>query len=87
MQVILDVLDFHMNPQEAVDLPRFHEQWKPDILYLQNGFPDKAFAALKQMGYDIKLIGGVARVEAIVDENGMLEGGTESRLNGKIAAY
>ena len=87
MQVILDVIDFHMNPQDAVDLPRFHEQWKPDVLYLQNGFPDQAFAALKQMGYDIKLIGGVAQVQAIVDENGRLEGGTESRLNGKVAGY
>jgi gamma-glutamyltranspeptidase/glutathione hydrolase len=87
MQVILDVLDFHMNPQEAVDLPRFHEQWKPDTLYLQNGFSDQSFAALKQMGYDIKMIGGVARVEAIVAGEGGLQGGTESRLDGKVAAY
>ena len=45
MQVILDVLDFHMNPQDAVDLPRFHQQWKPDVLYLQNGFPPQAAEA------------------------------------------
>jgi gamma-glutamyltranspeptidase len=57
------------------------------VLYLQNGFPDQAFAALKQMGYDIKLIGGVAQVQAIVEENGRLEGGTESRLSGKVAGY
>ena len=37
-EVILDVLDFHMNPQDAVDLPRFHEQWKPEFLYFQHGF-------------------------------------------------
>ncbi len=87
MQVILDVIDFHMNPQDAVDLPRFHEQWKPDTLYLQNGFSEKSFAELKQMGYDIKPVGGVAQVQAIVMENGMWEGGTESRLNGKVAGY
>jgi gamma-glutamyltranspeptidase/glutathione hydrolase len=87
MEVILDVLDFHMNPQDAVDLPRFHEQWKPDVLYLQNGFPPQAAEALRAMGYDIKPVGGVARVEAIVVNKGALEGGTESRLDGKVAGY
>jgi gamma-glutamyltranspeptidase / glutathione hydrolase len=87
MEVILDVLDFHMNPQDAVDLPRFHEQWKPDVLYLQNGFSPQAAEGLRAMGYEIKPVGGVARVEAIVVNNGALEGGTESRLNGKVAGY
>ena len=86
-EVILDVLDFHMDPQQAVDLPRFHEQWKPDILYLQKGFSEQTADALKKMGYAIKPVDGVARVEAIVVEGRMLEGGTESRLNGKVAGY
>jgi gamma-glutamyltranspeptidase/glutathione hydrolase len=86
-QVILDVLDFHMNAQDAVDLPRFHHQWKPDVLYLQNGFPPQAAEALRAMGYQIEPVGGVARVEAIVVANGVLEGGTESRLNGKVSGY
>lgn len=87
MEVILDVLDFGMNPQDAVDLPRFHEQWKPDYLYLENGFSQQTRETLKKMGYDLKPIDGVARVEAIVDKNGTLEGGTESRLHGKVAGY
>jgi gamma-glutamyltranspeptidase/glutathione hydrolase len=86
-EVILDVLDFHMNPQAAVDLPRFHNQWRPDILFMQDGFPDQTVAALKGMGYEIKPTPGVARVEAIVKNNGVLEGGTESRLSGKVAGY
>ncbi len=87
MEVMLNVLDFQMNPQDAVDLPRFHEQWKPDILYLQNGFPADASEALKKMGYEIRPTDGVARVEAIVLKNGTLEGGTESRSHGKVAGY
>lgn len=87
MEVILDVLDFHMNPQDAVDLPRFHMQWRPDILYLQSGFPQANAEALRKMGYDVKPTEGVARVEAIVVNNGILEGGTESRLHGKVAGY
>ncbi len=87
MEVILDVLDFHMNPQDAVDLPRFHEQWKPDALYLQHGFPPAVEKALQNMGYEVKPTDGVARVEAIVMQNGTLEGGTESHLHGKVAGY
>ncbi len=86
-EVILDVLDFHMNPQEAVDLPRFHEQWQPEFLYLQHGFPQQTSEALQKMGYQIQPTGGVARVEAIVVKDGVLEGGTESRLDGKAAGY
>jgi gamma-glutamyltranspeptidase/glutathione hydrolase len=86
-EVILDVLDFHMNPQEAVDLPRFHEQWQPEFLYLQHGFPQQTAEALRKMGYQIQPTAGVARVEAIVLNGGVLEGGTESRLDGKAAGY
>ena len=86
-EVVLNVLDFHMNPQDAVDLPRFHEQWKPDFLYLQKGFPLQTVEALQKMGYQIKPVEGVARVEVIVKDGDTLEGGTESRLNGKVAGY
>ncbi|MBV8831580.1 MAG: gamma-glutamyltransferase [Acidobacteriaceae bacterium] len=87
MQVILDVLDFGMNPQDAVDLPRFHHQWKPDLLYLESGFSPETETALKNMGYDLRPIDNVARVEAIVANKGVLEGGTESRLHGKVSGY
>ena len=86
-QVILDVIDFHMNVQDAVDLPRFHHQWKPDFLYLKNGFSGQAESALSKMGYNVRHTDAVARVEAIVVRGTQLEGGTESHLNGKVAAY
>ena len=87
MEVILDVLDFHMNPQDAVDLPRFHQQWKPDFLYLQDGIPASTQQQLASMGYVNRPVDAVARVEAIVVQDGKLEGGTESRQHGKVAGY
>jgi gamma-glutamyltranspeptidase / glutathione hydrolase len=87
MEVILNVLDFHMNAQDAVDLPRFHHQWKPDVLYLQNGFQHDTEDALKKMGYEVRSTDGVARVEAIVARDGAFEGGTESRGHGKVSGY
>jgi gamma-glutamyltranspeptidase len=57
------------------------------VLYLQSGFPEQTSAALTKMGYDIKPIAGVAQVQAIVVDKGTLEGGTETRLSGKVAGY
>ena len=87
LQVLLDVLDFKKNAQDAVDLPRFHHQWKPDVLYLQRNFDRRTAAALARMGYKTEPTDGVARVEAIVVRDGVLEGGTESSGNGKVAGY
>ena len=87
IEVILDVIDFHMDPQSAVDLPRFHEQWKPDFLYLEPRFPKDVAKELEKMGYTLRPIDSVARVEAIVSDRGSLVGGTESRFHGKVAGY
>ncbi len=53
MQVILNVVDFGMNAQDAVDVPRFHHQWKPDKLYLEKGFSPDTVALLKARGHDV----------------------------------
>ena len=57
---------FPHDSQDAVNIPRFHHQWKPDILYLQKGFSAGTEQALAKMGYTIQATGGVAHVEAIV---------------------
>ena len=89
MQVILNVVDFGMNAQEAVDFPRFHHQWKPDKLELEKGVSPDTAALLRAMGYDVKQDASVsvARVEAIVIDAGWLQGGTDGRGNGKAAGY
>ena len=37
LQVLLNVVDFKMNVQEAVDAPRFHHQWLPDVDSTRDG--------------------------------------------------
>ena len=46
LQVILNVDDFHMNVQDAVDWPRFHHQWMPDVLYVEKGISPDTVALL-----------------------------------------
>ena len=89
MQVILDVTDFGMNAQDAVDFPRFHHQWRPDKLYLEKGFSPDTVALLKSRGHDVDYSPAVvvARVEAIVIDGGWLQGGSDGRAVGKAVGY
>jgi gamma-glutamyltranspeptidase/glutathione hydrolase len=91
LQVILNVLDFRMNPQDAVDWPRFHHQWQPDKLYLERGISPDTIALLQAMGHTVesseRTAVVIARVETIVEENGWIEGGSDGRGTGKAAGY
>ena len=89
LQVLLNVIDFRMNIQDAVDAPRFHHQWKPDKLYLEAGISPDTVALLEDMGHQVDDSPGVvlARINAILSEGGWLEGAADSRWVGKAAGY
>jgi gamma-glutamyltranspeptidase/glutathione hydrolase len=53
LQVILDVVDFGMNIQDAVDFPRFHHQWIPDQISMEFGFSPDTIALLETRGYKV----------------------------------
>ena len=87
LEEILNVVDFHMNVQDADDWPRFHHQWMPDQLYLEKGISPDTIAILRNMGYEIATTDGVAHVEAIVSDGGWLEGAVDKRANAKAEGY
>ncbi len=87
LQAMLNIFDFHMNPQDAIDAPRIHHQWMPDVLYMERGFSPDTIKILRGEGYKIELTGGVAVVEAILNRDGWLEGATDGRGHGKAAGY
>lgn len=54
LHTILNVVDFGMNVQDAVDFPRFHHQWLPDrIQYEKNGLSPDTIALLKSRGHNV----------------------------------
>jgi gamma-glutamyltranspeptidase/glutathione hydrolase len=89
LQTILNVVDFGMNAQDAVDAPRFHHQWQPDKLYLERGISPDTVSLLKTMGHDVDYSPAVvlARVESIILRDGWLEAGSDGRGSGKAAGY
>ena len=90
LQVVLNVLDFKMNVQEAVDAPRFHHQWLPDAIRLERqGFPADVVTALEAMGHTTKVGDDMGDVHAImIDEaTGLRLGASDPRLDGRTLGY
>jgi gamma-glutamyltranspeptidase/glutathione hydrolase len=51
--ILLGVVDFGLNLQEAVDAPRFHHQWMPDTIYVEKGIGPDAVRQLESMGHKV----------------------------------
>jgi gamma-glutamyltranspeptidase/glutathione hydrolase len=79
---ILNVVDFGMNAQEAVDAGRFHHQWLPDrMTYEKYAFSPDTVSILKARGHDLRETDaqGVAEVIVVDPADGGLEGGLDRR--------
>ncbi len=91
LQTILNVHEFKMSMQEAINQPRFHHQWLPDeVIFEPNGFKKEVLQTLEKKGYNIKekktLILG--KVEGIlVLPSGKLEGGADYRGDDKAVGF
>ena len=90
LQVILNVIDFGMNIQEAVDSPRIHHQWYPDrIFFERRGLPRDVIENLEKRGHKlVERDGYQGEVQAIlIDENGVKYGAVDPRGYGLAMGY
>lgn len=80
-QTILNVVEFDMSISEAVAAKRFHHQWKPEVVYAEDGaFSDSVKLELETLGHEFKRRGSIGAVDAIlVLPDGRLEGGADPR--------
>lgn len=90
VQVVMNTVDFHLNPQMALDAPRW--QWmKGRTISVEPSFSNQIAQQLAARGHDISVAlesSGFGRGQMIVRlDNGILVGGTESRTDSNIACY
>lgn len=87
-QTIVDIIDFKLSPSDAVNYPKFHHQWLPDQVDVEETFPDSTKKALGKMGYKIVLRHSIGRTEVIrVKEDGSFEAVADSRGDDAAEGY
>lgn len=87
--VLLNVLEFDLPPQAAVNAPRAHHQWFPDRLVLEgDAWPEGTVARLKALGHAIgrAALQGDAHTIVVQPETGRLFGAPDPRRGTSAAA-
>ncbi|MAT90326.1 MAG: gamma-glutamyltransferase [Flavobacteriaceae bacterium] len=91
LQTILNVYEHDMTMQEAVNAPRFHHQWLPDIVMFEpDSFSEETLDSLSQKGYSIDVNNApvIGKVDAILRlPDGSLEGGADRRGDDTAVGY
>ncbi len=64
-QSLVNMLEFNMNAEDAVNKPKFHHQWLPDELFIEQDFPVAVADELRRMGYKVTPRSAIGRTELI----------------------
>lgn len=79
-QSIVDVVDFKMNANLSINSPKFHHQWLPEVVFVENNFPESTINSLEKMNYKVEKRGRIGRTEMIlVKKDGTISGVADGR--------
>jgi gamma-glutamyltranspeptidase/glutathione hydrolase len=85
---LVNIIDFKMSIKEAIDAPRFHHQWIPDVLALESDFPQEVADALIKKGYNVTKRGRFGRMDGIkYNTDGSLSAAGDKRGDDSVAGY
>ncbi len=90
LQVLLNVVEYGMNIQEAVDAPRIHHQWMPDQVRVERyGFSADVLQALQARGHRLEPSGSIGDAQGILidPQTGVRMGASDPRHSGQAAGY
>jgi gamma-glutamyltranspeptidase / glutathione hydrolase len=80
LQVIMNTIDYHLNPQAAVNAPRIHHQWLPDEIRIEEGISPDTVRLLRSMGHKVNEKKSMGASQTIlIGEDGTLFGGADPR--------
>ncbi|MDE2363806.1 MAG: gamma-glutamyltransferase [Hyphomicrobiales bacterium] len=85
LEQISDMIDFGMNAAEAMEAPRFHHQWLPDVLLMERGMSLDTIALLKAKGQNVVTSGTLGSVATIEMADGLITGASDTRQRGTAA--
>ena len=86
LQVLLNALMYDMGAEDAVNAPRFHHQWLPDVLYIEQEWPGGNPAdVMRQYGHRARMTDGVGVVQVIIRTERGIEAASDRRKGGEPA--
>ncbi|HET7000213.1 MAG TPA: gamma-glutamyltransferase [Puia sp.] len=87
-QTLIDIIEFGMSVSDAVNKPKFHHQWLPDILEVEKDFPKPVAEQLEKMGYHVQERGAIGRTEVIrISPSGEVEAVADRRGDDDAECY
>jgi gamma-glutamyltranspeptidase/glutathione hydrolase len=86
LQVVVNVLDYHMDVAAAVAAPRLHHQWMPDDVKVEPGFSEPVLAELRAKGHSVTESMGYSSANSIQLTASGLLGAPDPRTRGAEAA-
>ena len=87
-QTLVNILEFDMNADDAVNKPKFHHQWLPDLIFVEQDFPQEVRLQLEKMGYKISSRGQIGRTEVIrILPDGTIEAVADKRGDDHASGY
>ena len=85
-QSIVNIIDFKLSPGMTVNAPKFHHQWLPETVMVENNFPETTLQNLEKKNYKIERVPQIGRTEMIViDENGNATAVADGRGDDSVA--
>jgi gamma-glutamyltranspeptidase / glutathione hydrolase len=86
---IIDVIDFGMTVEEALAQPRFHHQWKPDVLRVEMSVPLDVRRELERRGHKLEVVDemGVTQAVGYNSKIQKFQGAHDPRVEGKAAGF
>lgn len=82
IQVIVNMVDFGMDPSEAVSVPRIHHQWAPNVLFVDEHTSPDTIGALEAKGHAVRVLDFFSSVQAIRASQGDVVGASDPRKGG-----
>ena len=85
---LVNIIDHKMSIKAAIDGPRFHHQWIPDVVGVESDFPEATITALKAMGYTISKRGRFGRMDGIqISKDGNRVAAGDKRGDDSVAGF
>jgi gamma-glutamyltranspeptidase/glutathione hydrolase len=87
-QGIVNIIDFKMNASDAINKPKFHHQWLPDVVTVEKTFDANVKKQLIEMGYKLVEVNAIGRTELIkILSDGKKETAADMRGDDAVAGY